>query len=211
MRAARILLIVGLALIAGCSRYVVVDDDVMALKPIDIVVPQNAVGAAEKLHRYLKQRRRLQDRHNDPQAVMFVQPWVRDQSLRYQLLEFDDRKRHLSEWKAQWTVQPLGRDRALLSLRVLEVIFVGPPETLGNRPRITNSNRDFVVSDWFEAPPDHLRAALEARRFVNEQYPLMGLPPALAAIPDLSLKGPPKSLAQFQNRRWPELTRSRSF
>jgi hypothetical protein len=205
------LLFLSLSLVSGCSRYVVVDDDVMSMKPIDIIVPQNAVGAADKLQRYLKNRGRLQDRHNDSQAVMFVQPWVRDQSLRYQLLEFDERKRHLSEWKAQWTVQPLGRDRALVSLRVLEVIFVGPPDTLGNRPRITRTNRDFVVSDWFEAPPDHLRAALEARRFVNEQYPLMGLPLSLAALPDLGLQGPPKSLAHFENRAWQPLRRPRAF
>lgn len=198
--------------ITACSRYALRDYSNELQAPVEIELPETIDRAQQRLHKYLVSRGRFENLvTNSSGKFIFVQPWVRDSSLRYYLLEYDTRYRHLSEWKAQWTLTEAGPFKTKLQLRVLEVIFLGPPDTLGARPRITRgSGREFIFADWVETDRDDLRASLEARRFWIEHYPRHPLPAPLAGFTQLTLEGPPRSIQSLE-RRWTPLARPRAF
>jgi hypothetical protein len=210
----------------ACSRYALNLDDTGHEKPVVVRVDENSISVASKLRAYLLSRGRLDSGDLAPLrdgSLNFVQPWIRDTSLRYYSLNFDTREREMSDWKAQWHLKPLGAHQSELSLVVLELIFVGPAKDAGPRPEAGPSARAnllgsgrypaaaFDNSDWYETDPDNLRAALEMRRFWIETYPLKALPKVLASITVPLLQGPPLSTKAAQKRHWEPLHKQTSF
>jgi hypothetical protein len=151
-------------------------------------VPVGSVELETLLRNHLKERRLLSGRRLVGDTTILIQEWRRDSSLRYHYLSSDTRHRHLSEWTAQWNLSPISATRTELSLVVLELIYIGDPRDAGPRP-----DPQMNVSEWYETPPDALRASLEARRFWVEKLPQIPLPARLSNIVVPSLTGPPRS------------------
>ena len=202
-----------LSLLPSCSRYVIASRDYESSQPIEVSVMEPLESVTEKLRKYLRQRSRVESLHRStslPATVSMTQPWIRDTSLRYYFNEFDIRKRHLCEWKAQWKLRALSPGSTRIGLTVLELIFIGPYDQSGTRAEASNAQEGIIISDWFETDPDNVRAALEVRRFWIENFPLSPLPISLADINVPSLEGAPLSRASLK-REWPALKRRRAF
>src|SRR5690606_24351187 len=99
-----------------------------------IEISDNIYSVRERLEGYLRLRSRVERVVSEGNRIHIIQPWVRDSSLRYYMLEFDTRERHLNEWKAQWTLEHAGSMRTVLRLKVFELLYMGPPRQAGLRP-----------------------------------------------------------------------------
>lgn len=203
--------------LCACAQYALRIPNASRHSPVDVMLPENYHLAKQRLENYLRKRYRLEKSFTRPTELpqsYFIQAWIRDSSLRYYLLEFDHRQRHLSEWKAQWVLIPAGPQSTRARLSVLELIYLGPPHEAGPRPRSPrrNAKRQVVLSDWVETPEDHLRAAVEMRRFWNESYPLSSLPVELSHLPLPELeKIPSPSQDLRRSSSWDHLQRTRTF
>ncbi len=163
------------------------------MPPVEARIQDSAENVEKKLSAYLKNRQRLERKFESPNQanrVIFLQPWIRDSSLRYFMIKTGDRIRHLSEWKAQWTLEPRGNHSTYISLDVLEVIHLGPPSNK-RRPNPEEISAGAAQSDWIETTPDRIRAAVELRRFWTENYLGTPLPPVLAQLTVKDLGEPP--------------------
>jgi hypothetical protein len=142
-----------------------------------------------RLQAHLKERGKKFERRSIGPSTVFVLDWVRDSSLRYHYLSGDQRQRHFSEWAMQWNLSSRSPNQTEVSLVVLELIFIGDRRKAGPRP-----DAQLDHQQWFETPPDRLRAAVEARRFwvekIGTQWPL---PSTLSNINLPKLEGPPRS------------------
>jgi hypothetical protein len=199
---------------SACSQYGKITPDALSRPTVVIDLPENYFATYEKIEQYLKSRGHFEkvifNQLRDGQNAHFISRWVRDSSLRYYMLEFDSRERHLSEWKAQWTLEGRGRNNSKLTVTVLEVIYMGPPYRAGVRPEAPQDSLKINNIDWYETTEDNLRAAIEARRFWTSLYPTHALPKILANVPIISLEVLPNSEALLKNR-WKPLQRQRSF
>lgn len=154
---------------------------------IQIQVPLSPLETRKLLLDYLRSRNRLETAFESKlQAGRFIilQPWIRDTSLRYIFIESGQRQRHLSEWKAQWTLEPAGNKSTWVTLDVLEVLFLGPIKK-AVRPEITATQLgpDKPQStDWFETPFDRYRSIAELRRFWMTFFLNRPLPDSIAAF-----------------------------
>ena len=196
--------------LSNCSRFAIVTNDLERKSPFVVRLPESSSVVAQKLEAYLRGRDHLEKSFRSQMRFDFIQPWIRDSSLRYHLLDFDERKRHLCQWKAQWTLEGNGTHDTELSVKVLEVIFMGSPRDANSFPTLEQAQGNGLISDWFETDPDNLRAALEIRRFWIENYPLLPLPKEIATLTLPSLDGMPVSRTALR-RRWEPLQRTRSF
>jgi hypothetical protein len=181
----------------ACSQYAIEIVEPLSGPQATVAIPESAELVEKKILEYLRKRRRLESvQQSQMQAgrTFFLQPWVRDSSLRYMLLKADDRIRHLSEWKAQWTLEALSPKQSLLSVDVLEIIHMGPPSRK-RRPEPEEISAGAAKGDWVETPPDKIRAAVELRRFWTEYYLSLPLPSALANVNVKNLNDPPLGLA----------------
>jgi hypothetical protein len=189
-------LVLGIGLLivtTSCSHYANEIQNSQSTYEVSVTIPDTLQGVRKKLHTYLRSRGRIEkefDSTLQPGRVFIIQPWVRDSSLRYYLLKRDERIRHMSEWKAQWTLETQGAQKTALSLDVLEVIHLGPPSNV-KRPEPQEIATGLAKNDWIETPNDTLRAAVEMRRFWTENYLGFPLPPSLSNFKIDDLKGPP--------------------
>jgi hypothetical protein len=194
------LLLFPLLLGTGCAQYGLElrGSDPSPVQP-KVMVPEDVATVARALEEYLRERGSLESKRGnfgDPQ-LRFTEAWRRGLSLRYHFRSFGDRDRHLSEWKSQWTLKSLGPQRSELSLKILEVIYIGVPNEAGVRPEV-EAVKNLAYRDWFETPPDDMRALFELRRFWTSTWPRVPLPQQLANLKAPALDGPPAS------KEWPK-------
>ncbi len=192
---------------ASCTKYglLIPEEAPDPLQKPSIQVSEAFPVVTEKIRQYLKEREKLESIFvpaSSGEEIRFTQPWVRDSSLRYYVLEFDRRERHVVEWKAQWIISSRGPLLTEIRLEVLEVMFMGPPRRAGPGPTLNNQ--------WFELEQDPLRANLELRRFWKQSYPNSALPSTLANIKVPSLKAEPLGKMLFEPH-WPIYQRRRAF
>lgn len=150
----------------------------------------------EDIETYLKARE-LYDRTNlDTQGNIYIhQNWVQSPSLRYYLLQFDTRKRHLSEWKVLWYVEPLEGNSAKSKLRiaVLELLYLGSPDDNVKAPAEANGN-------WVETELDQTRATALFEDFWNWRGSRkMSKQPLYLQVSDI--EGLPKSRSEVRSAK----------
>ncbi len=207
----------------SCSQYALEwEHELAGIDPLEgktlgiaeVLVPLPFVETRRLLLGYLRDRRRYERSFFSAlqtDRFFVLQPWVRDTSLRYIFIEAGARHRHLSDWKAQWTLEPAGPKTTRVSVDVLEVIFLGPLKSV-QRPEPQNIVGDKVRnSDWFETPLDKIRALTELRRFWMENFLGTELPKNLRGLilrdPEAY---PPLGLA-IASRKTNRSVRERSF
>ncbi len=209
MRKASQLLIFFLVLASSaCTRYAIRSSESPRDGSVFIKVNEPISQVSVRLKAYLNSRSRLEQHINafSPATKgagdkeFFVQPWIRDSSLRYYLLIDDTRIRHLSEWKALWTLSALDKRWTKINLTVMEVIFLGPPKSAGLRPEEKSAPLKVSASEWFETNPDSMREIVELRRFWIENYVGKDLPPRIANFSVPTLTGPPLSKGSFSEK-----------
>ncbi len=200
-----------LALTTACSQSALRLRAADGYQPLAIVVPQPLSKLADDLQDYLVARRRFEAKRLlvESGGLRFVQPWVRDTSLRYYMLQWDKRIRHVADWKAEWTLTPIDAYRTKLEMRVLEVLFISPPWSFRPRPEVSRG-QIALSQDWFETEADSVRAAFEARRFLTTAYPLQRLPTALGGLKAPELAEEPMAKEALKPR-WRPLERRRTF
>lgn len=205
-----------LTLLSACSRFaLIIPDAERENGEVNVRIPENLRTLETKVSRWLKLKDKLEKTIRpsaDSKRVFFITPWTRALSLRFYYLDFDQRMRHLSEWKAQWTLRALGANDSKLTVKVLELLFTGPIWNVPPLPELANQKQNSVTTntEWTETDPDKLRATLELRRFWSEVYPLIPLPSELAGPSVSSLEGPPVS-KDWTQKKWKPLKRPKSF
>lgn len=207
--------LLGLALLllfGACAQFGLElrGSDPAPRRPI-IVVPGDLSSVVRSLERFLRARDALESTTGDTVAtgkVRLTEPWRRGTSLRYSYHVFGERGRHVAEWKGQWSLQAVDPQHTQVTLKILEVIYYGPAERAGPRPD-PETIKSLPYRDWFETPPDDLRALFELRRFWTETYPRQPLPAVLADLTVPSLSGPPASREWAQS--WEPLRRRPSY
>jgi len=198
-------------LLSGCAQYGLElrGSDPSPREP-RIVVPGDLYSVSQSLENYLHSHGRLESKsgHVAEAKLRLTQTWNRGLSLRYYYRNYGDRSRHLGEWKSQWIARSLGPQQTEVSVKVLEVIYFGPVDQAGPRPDV-EAVKNLPFRDWFETPPDNLRALFELRRYWTETYPRASLPAQLADLKVPSLDGPPAS--KEWPKPWEPLKRRASF
>ena len=156
----RPLLVILLTLVSSCSRYaLIIPDAERENGELNVRVPDNYQSVDAKISRWLRLRGKLEKSirpSSDSQRVFYLTPWARDLSLRFYYLDFDQRIRHLTEWKSQWSLRAMGANESKLTVKVLELIFVGPiwdvpplPESANRKQNSIASNSDWVICVLF--------------------------------------------------------------
>lgn len=161
---------------------------------LDEVISGSPAKVRAELQTYLQSRNFLESLQTDNQGNFYLhQNWVQSPSLRYYLLDFDQRQRHLSEWKALWYIERGGGPTSKVRLAILELLYLGDPGDRVRAPKEADGN-------WVETDLDLERAKALMADF--KEWRLKGkLPKPALFLTTEDLAGPPKS--KLENRKRP--------
>lgn len=182
----RILVLGGIiSLVPSCARYGMRNDESRQYSKAQITLHSPVGFVEEKLRRFLSERGLLPKMHRSYSGsqVDVECSWIRDTSLDLFYIIAGTRKPHLVHWKAVWRLEPQDARHTRVSLKIMELLYMGAQEDAGATPALNGQ--------WVEAPETHLRDWLELRRFYVETYPSKSLPNEMAILKVPSLDFPP--------------------
>ena len=168
-------LLLGALALGGCSQLAMNIPDAEQEGVLILRVPVESAALKTLVESYLRERDLFESTflNSAPADELRINTkWRRDYSLRYYYRIWDRRERHLSSWRSQWKIRPLGLGQSTLEVRVLEVVFVGFPAEIDAGPLPSIDNKQ----NWYETDMDRLRARLEARRFWQTRLTSAPLP-----------------------------------
>lgn len=128
-------------------------------------------------------------------TIVIHQNWVQSPSLRYYLLNFDLRSRHLSEWKAAWVIEQAttSKSKSKLRIAVLELLYLGDPNDKVKAPEEANGN-------WVETSLDKDRASALFEDFEHFRTSRKLAKPAIY-LKTSQLNAPPKILNEIKKSK----------
>jgi hypothetical protein len=188
----RSLFIYLLPLLGACAQVGIPTENRSSSGHLDTEVNVTSSRLKSDLEKYLRARSLLEAEHGDKEGNWYLhQNWVQSSSIRYYQLNFDRRKRHLSEWKALWYIQANSKGRGTkLRIAVLELLYLGDPDHKVKAPKTADGN-------WVETDFDQERAKLLFEDFMSwRSTGNLNNPPLFLKVEDL--KFPPKSKTEIR-------------
>lgn len=208
--------VIGLFPLTQCSQRMLRLDPSLQTSETDgkiqITLPLEAAVLEKTLEDYLVNMNRLESSFRDGDTRGLMQTWERAQSLRYYLLEFDRKQRHICEWKSLWKIKALHKAESQLELETLEILYIGAPSAARGGPASKNPRNPRKQTSWFETSPDRVRSAVEMRRFMKSSFPEISLPLWLTEFKVPELKGQALTLKkELNSEKWRASVRKSAF
>lgn len=203
--------------LSSCSQRLLRVEPLLDLKDTDglvtLTIDKPLKEVQSKLISYLKKKERLgKVTDATDSTVVLVQNWQRDLSLRYYLLKFDTKTRHVSEWQMSWTLKKKTPQRTQITTKTLEIVFIGSPSNARGGPASKKPKIPHRQNSWFEMPPDRLRSIVETKHFLNTEIPEVELPNWMNDFKTPELKGQTLAIKQeLSSKRWKPSVRQTAF